>query len=288
MLIRSRGEKTFEVFNIFIMILLGMVTLFPLIHIASKSLSDEAYVLARDIVLFPKGLQFEAYRNIIGNARFARSFQNTIILTFVGTSINVMMTVITAYPLSRKRFPGQSAIMVFYVFTMFFSGGIIPSYLLMRDLKLLDSMWSLILPGTINVYNMILIKNFFMSVPDSLEESAKIDGCKQIRILFSIFFPLSLPAISTITLFYAVGHWNSYFAALMYLNSRNKYPLQLFLREMLIEETVDVVDISNLLDVAPDSVKAATIIVATVPILVIYPFLQKYFVKGVMIGAIKE
>jgi len=287
MLGRSRGEKTFEVFNIFLLILLGFATLFPLIHIASKSLSDDAYVLARDIVLLPKDIQFEAYKYILGNDRFAGSFQNTIILTFVGTFINIMMTVITAYPLSRKRFHGQSAIMVLYVFTMFFSGGIIPSYLLVRNLKLLDSIWSLILPGSISVYNMILIKNFFMSVPDSLEESAKMDGCRHIRILFSIFLPLSLPAIATITLFYAVGHWNSYFGALMYMSTRNKYPLQLFLREMLIEESVDVVDVSNLMDVAPESVKAATIIVATVPILIIYPFLQKYFVKGVMIGAIK-
>lgn len=284
----TKGEKTFQVFNNIFLIVLSFTMLFPFMHILARSLSSEVYVLSKEVILWPKGLQFGAYNYIFESQQFSRSLFNSLFITVVGSALSILMTVISAYPLSRKYFPAKGPIMLLYVITMFFSGGVIPMYLTMKNLNLLNKIWVLILPGAISPFNLILMKNFFMSIPDSIEESAKIDGCRQIRILFQIFVPLSMPAIATVLLFYSVGFWNDFFHALMYITSRKLIPLQVYLREIVIDEgSASLVDIESLMHTAPESVRAATIIAATLPILLVYPFLQKYFVKGVMVGAVK-
>jgi putative aldouronate transport system permease protein len=284
---RASSERIFAYFNTIILIFVSFLTLFPFLHIVAKSFSAEAYVLAKDVVLWPVGFTTSSYSYVLGNPRFIRAFGVSVYVTTVGTALNMLLTTITAYPLSKKRMPGKSIIMFMYVFTMMFNGGLIPTYLLVRNLGLINRLWALILPAAVIPFNMIILKNFFMSIPDSLEESAVIDGATQLRILFTIIVPLSLPAMATVGLFYAVGHWNQYFNALIYLSDRALYPLQLYLREIIIEDGAQLVDAEALMDVAPISVRGATIVAATVPILLVYPFVQKYFVKGIMIGAVK-
>lgn len=284
---RPSGERVFSYFNTLFLIFVSFLTLFPFLHIVAKSFSEEAYVLAKDVVLWPVGFTTSSYSYVLGNPRFIRAFGVSVYVTVVGTALNMLLTTITAYPLSKRRMPGKSIIMFMYVFTMMFNGGLIPTYLLVRNLGLINRLWALILPVAVIPFNMIILKNFFMSIPDSLEESAVIDGATQLRILFTIIVPLSLPAMATVGLFYAVGHWNQYFSALIYLSDRALYPLQLYLREIIIEDGAQLVDAEALMDVAPISVRGATIVAATVPILLVYPFVQKYFVKGIMIGAVK-
>ncbi len=277
----------FAVANTLFLLFVSFLTLFPFLHIVAKSFSSEAYVLAKDVVLWPKGFTLSSYSYVLGNPRFIRAFGVSVYVTCLGTTINMILTIITAYALSKSRMPGKRILMFLYVFTMMFSGGLIPTYLLVRGVGLVNKLWALMLPGAIIPFNMIILKNFFMSIPDSLEESAVIDGASQMKILLRIYVPLSLPALATVSLFYAVGHWNQYFAALIYISNRALYPLQLYLREIIIEEGAQLVDAEALMDVAPISVRGATIVAATIPILLVYPFIQKYFVKGVLIGAVK-
>jgi putative aldouronate transport system permease protein len=286
-LARTQGEKAFSVFNTGVLLFISFLTLFPFLHIVAKSFSSEHYVLAKQVVLLPRGLTTSSYAYVLGNPRFIRAFLVSVYVTTVGTAINMFLTTITAYPLSKTRMPGKGILLFAYVFTMMFNGGLIPTYLLVRSLGLVNTLWAIMLPIAITPFNMIILKNFFLSIPDSLEESAVMDGASQFRILFSLYVPLSLPAMATVGLFYAVGHWNQYFNALIYITDRALYPLQLYLREIIIEETAQLMDADALMDVAPISVRGATIVTAMVPILLVYPFVQKYFVKGVLIGAVK-
>jgi len=209
-------------------------------------------------------------------------------IVVLGVTLNMGMTVTAAYPLSRKPFPGQKAIMFLFVFTMFFSGGMIPLYLLLNDLKLLNSIWSLILPTFLSVYNLILMKNFFLSIPDEMEESAKIEGCSSFGILVRIFIPLAMPAIATLTLFYAVNHWNAFFNAMMYITDDHKQPLQIFLRNIVLDIDSGASNEEKIfLQFDMQSVKSATVILSTLPLMIIYPFVSKHFQKGVMVGAVK-
>lgn len=288
----SLGERIFELFNILFLILLCLVTLYPFIYVLFASLSEPAWVVQqRGLIWHPSGLNLEAYRLVFDNPMITSGYLNTLFIVSVGTCLNVFMTALGAYGLSRQNVMWKNPIMFFIVFTMFFSGGLIPSYLLVTGLGMLDSLWALIIPGAVSAFNLIIMRTAFQSIPHSLEESAKLDGANDFTVMIRIILPLSMPVIAVMILFYGVGHWNSWFGAMIYLRDRELYPLQLVLREILITNSTDsMLTSAGTADKMPigETIKYATIIVATVPILLLYPFLQKYFVKGVMIGAIKE
>lgn len=284
------GYKLFDVVNYTMLAILCIVTIYPVIYVFSVSVSDPMAVMQNKVTIMPIGFNLNAYKEIFKNNAIWMSYLNTIYYTIVGTIINVFMTVIGAYPLSRKKFWGRNYFMFFIAFTMFFSGGLIPTYLVVESLGLVNTRWSLLIPGAVSAFNLIVVKSFFETIPDSLEESVKIDGGNDITVLTKIFIPLSKPVIAVITLFYAVGHWNSYFNALIYLRDKSLYPLQLVLREILLMNQVN--DMLGTVDIDllkfTRAIQYATIVVSIVPMLVLYPFLQKYFVKGIVIGAIKE
>ncbi|MFD0869428.1 Inner membrane ABC transporter permease protein ycjP [Chlamydia abortus] len=288
----SLGERIFTVLNYVFFILLGMATLFPFLNIIAKSFSGEAAVVSGLVTIYPIDFQTGTYQLVLGNKQFINSFKITIIVTIIGTLSAMLMTVLAAYPLSKPHLVGRKAFLLIYVFTMLFNGGLIPTYLLMQNLGLVNTMWALFLPTMIVVFNMLIVKNYFEALPESLEESAKLDGASTGRILFSIILPLSKPVLATVGLFYAVALWNSYFAAMVYITAPELKPLQLYLKE-LIASTNEVmtqageIDVSRELNKTPEAVQAASIITATVPILCVYPFLQKYFVKGVLVGSVK-
>ena len=288
----SLSERIFEVFNILFLILLCLVTLYPFIYVLFASLSEPAWVVQqRGLIWHPSGLNLEAYRLVFDNPMITSGYLNTLFIVSAGTCLNVFMTALGAYGLSRQNVMWKNPIMFFIVFTMFFSGGLIPSYLLVTGLGMLDSLWALIIPGAVSAFNLIIMRTAFQSIPHSLEESAKLDGANDFTVMIRIILPLSMPVIAVMILFYGVGHWNSWFGAMIYLRDRELYPLQLVLREILITNSTDsMLTSAGTADKMPvgETIKYATIIVATVPILLLYPFLQKYFVKGVMIGAIKE
>lgn len=265
-----------------------VLCLVPMLHIFALSLSGNSPIMAGKITIFPMEIDMTAYKTVFGNAQMLRSLAFTILLVVLFTVISMAMSIMAAYPLTKMNLKGRDFFLFVIVITMFFSGGTIPEYLLIKNLHLLDSMWSLILPGAINAFYLLIIKTFFSSIPAELEESARMDGAGHYRILFSIVLPLSLPVMVTISLFYAVGRWNGFMDALLYITNSNLYPLQLRLYEMVINS--QVADIAEGLSSAapvPESLKAASIIFATVPILLVYPWLQRYFVSGMMIGAVK-
>lgn len=290
---RSLGSKLFDAFNVLFLCLLCITILYPMYYIVIVSISDGYYVSRGMVHWHPMGVNFEVYKSIFQYNLFIRSYGNTILYTVVGTAINIVMTILCAYPLSRKELYGRNVLTALITFTMFFSGGLIPSFLLVNSLGLRDSMWALILPGAISTYNMIVMRTSFQAIPADLHESAYLDGANDVTILTRIILPLSGAMIATITLFYAVGHWNSYFNALIYLDSREKYPLQLLLRNIVIQGADS--EMLNFAGTATDTAstivtqnyKYAAIEVAVLPILCVYPFIQKYFVKGVMIGSLK-
>jgi len=285
----TTGDKVFLAINYIFIFFIICATVYPFVYITSASISDTGPLGRGEIWLLPKGFNLDAYKLVLADPKIWAGYYNTIWYVVVGTSINLFMTTLTAYPLSRKKFAARNTIMMFIAFTMFFSGGLVPSYLLVKELGLMNSRWALVIPAAISTWNLILMRTFFENIPDSLHEAATIDGCSEPKILLRIILPLSMPIIAVMVLFYAVAHWNSYFSAMMYLNGEKYQPLQIILRKILIQyEAQDVLqDVNQGRDVVGQSVRYATIMVATIPILVIYPFLQKYFVKGVMVGAIK-
>ncbi|SDE68480.1 putative aldouronate transport system permease protein [Paenibacillus sp. UNCCL117] len=293
MLERSKGDLLFETIIHIVLGMILIVVLFPLIYVISASLSEPSAILLGEIRLLPKGFNVQAYKRVFDNADIMSGYLNTIFYTVVGTAINLVMTTLAAYPLSRKDFYGRQFVTGLVVFTMFFSGGMIPMYLLIRDLGMLNTIWALVLPGAISVWNLIIMRTFFqVSIPLEIQEAASIDGCSNSRILWRIVLPLSLPILAVMTLFYAVGHWNAFFSALIYLTDRGKYPLQLVLREILIQNQMN--EMASIADdtlmnymMQIEAIKYAVVVVANLPMLLLYPFLQKYFVKGVMIGALK-
>jgi putative aldouronate transport system permease protein len=287
------GDRLFDVINCLILVLILILVLYPLVFVAVASISDPAAVLAGEVWLLPKGIRFDGYVKVFQNHEILHGYLNTIIYTVLGTSINVIMTILAAYPLSRKDFFGRNAIMAMFVFTMFFSGGLIPTYLLIKHLGMINSIWAMVIPNAVSIWNIIIMRTFFQqSIPPEVQESAQIDGCSNIRILFGIILPLSLPILAVMTLFYSVGHWNAFFNALIYLSDRTKYPLQLILREILIQNNMQDMVQSNEESLAKsimqaESIKYAVVIIANLPVLMLYPFLQRYFVKGLTIGAVK-
>lgn len=288
---KTTGEMIFTVFNTVFMVFLCLITFYPLWHVLCASFSEPALILAhRGVLLWPKNFTLYTYEFLMEHPLLLTSYKNTLIYVLVGTSINLLMTFHGAYVLSRRNLYFKKYIMILITVTMFINGGLIPSFLVVKTLGMYNTIWALVLPGAINTYNMIMMRTFFMALPGELEESARIDGAKDLTILYRIVLPLSAPIIAVITLYYGVAHWNSWFSAMIYLQERVRYPLQIVLREILIlgnmsslqEETDETVYRS-----VEATVKYATIIVATVPILCVYPFLQKYFAKGVMVGALK-
>lgn len=270
-----------------------LVVLYPLIYIVSSSFSSPSAVSAGKVVLFPVDFSLEGYKAVFKNKDIVSGYLNTIYYALAGTFINVALTMFAAYPLARTDLPGKNKIMFIFTFTMFFSGGMIPSYMLVKDLGLMDTRWAILLPGALSVYNMIITRTFIQSsIPKEMLEASQIDGCNDIQYFFKIVLPLSKPVLAVITLFYVVGHWNAYFNAFLYLTDRKLYPLQIILREILIVNSIDpsmVVDEALLTakQGIADLLKYSLIVVSVVPMLIIYPFIQKHFAKGMMIGSVK-
>ncbi len=286
------GDYVFMALNGVFLTLVVAVTLYPFVFVAFASISDPAE-MARHMgfLVAPLGFSLGSYGMVLSNPMILAGYTNTMLYMTLGTSLNLLMTALGAYVLSRKRLMLRNFIMFLIVFTMFFSGGLVPYYLIVRGLGLANKMWALILPTAISTYNLIVMRTAFAQIPDSMEESAKIDGASDYRVLFWIIIPLAMPVVAVMILFYSVGHWNSWFPAMVFLRTREKYPLQLVLREILIASSTDSMTTeASSADKEPigETVKYATIMTATLPILFVYPFLQRYFIKGIMIGALKE
>lgn len=281
-------NRMVDVVIIIVITAASLLCLMPMLHILALSMSGNSAIMAGKVTLLPIDIDFTAYRTVFGNMQMIRSLGFTILLVSIFTVISMTMTIMAAYPLTKRHLKGRDVFLFIIVITMFFSGGMIPEYLLVRNLHLLDSIWALILPGAINAFYLLIIKTFFSSIPVELEESARIDGASQYRVLFSVVLPLSLPVLATLSLFYAVGRWNGFMDALLYITNSNLYPLQLRLYEMVVNSQVNSM-LEGLSSVAPvpESLKAASIMFATLPILLVYPWLQRYFVSGMMIGAVK-
>ncbi|HJC22450.1 MAG TPA: carbohydrate ABC transporter permease [Candidatus Eisenbergiella merdavium] len=285
---RKKG-LLFDLLNGAVLTLVALVTLYPFLYVVFASFSDPLELMSNSGLLFaPMGFSLDAYVRVFENPSIYSGYANTIFYVVVGTLVNIIATCMAAYVLSRKQFMLRRFLTVMFIFTMYFNGGLIPSYLLIKDLDLINSRLALILPGAVNTFNLMIMITGFEGVPESLEESARMDGAGDWTILFRIIMPLAKPTIMVMVLYYAVGHWNSWFNAMIYLRDADKMPLQIFLRDILTRSQlgamsgqVDVEDVGL-------TIKYATIIVSTVPILCIYPFIQKHFVKGVMIGAVKE
>jgi putative aldouronate transport system permease protein len=294
----SGRDKVFLICNYIYVFLAFIVVAYPVIYMISASISDPKLVGSGEMWLWPKGITFEGYQRVFQNSSIWTGYGNTILYTVVGTSINLLVTLPAAYALSRRDFMGRNFFMGMFMVTMFFGGGLVPSYLLVKELGMVNTMWAIVIPSAASIWNIIVARTFFQSsIPKELQEAAQIDGCTNLRLFMKIILPLSMPIIAVMALFYGVGNWNSYFSALIYLNDAAKYPLQLVLRQILVLQEMSAQG-GGALDAASASalnnkaeiaslVKYAVIIVATAPIIAIYPFLQRYFVQGVMIGSVK-
>ena len=288
----TRADKTFDVLNYIILTFCFLIVAYPLYFIVIASVSDPVNVYAGKVFLYPVHASLDGYRRIVEYKSFFTGYCNTAIYTLIGTLVNVVLTIPGAYALSRKDLVGRNAVMMMITFTMLFSGGMIPNYLLVCELGLYNTMWALILPGAVSSWNLIVARTFFQqTIPDELLEAAQLDGATNTQFFLRVVLPLSKPIIAVMVLFYAVGHWNSYFSAMIYLSDPNKYPLQLVLRSILFENSFGdmVEDAANLAaqQRLGDMIKYGIIIASSLPLLILYPFLQRYFIQGVMIGAVK-
>jgi putative aldouronate transport system permease protein len=286
----SLGDKTFDVLNYVFLSLLGIITLYPILNVVAISLSDYASYVRNPLMVFPVDLDLSAYGQILTSPLLLSSYRNTIFVTVVGTILNVTITVLTAYPLAKAKIRGDRWVMFVIILTMLFSGGMIPTFLVVKGLHLYNTLWAVMIPTLISTYNFIIVKTFFESIPDALEESAKIDGAGHLYILFKIVIPLSLPLMATISLFYGVANWNRFFEAMLYLNDRSNWTLTILLREIITENS-DLFSSNDPMateKLYPKTMQSATIVVAILPILFSYPFMQKYFIKGIMLGAVKQ
>lgn len=288
----SKGDRVFTVMNYLLLCLIIGLMIYPLIYVVSASLSNPERMLLGELWLFPKDLTFESYRLAFTNPDIWIGYRNTIFYTVLGTVINLTMSLMIAYPLSRKDFYGRGMITAFIIFTMFFNGGMIPTFLLVRDLGMLNTVWAVMIPGAVSVYNVIIMRTFFQGIPEEIREAASIDGSTNLHFLWKIVLPLSTPIIAVMALFYGVGHWNAFFDALIYLQDSQMYPLQLFLRQMLIQDDMTALTTSGTDGVAQhilrvEGLKYSLVLIASLPMLIVYPFLQKFFIKGVMIGSLK-
>lgn len=293
----SRADKAFDVTLFIILTLILIIVAYPLYFVIIASISDPQAVSGGDVTFLPVGFSLDGYAEVFKDTRVMRSFVNSIFYTTVGTCINLIVTIPTAYTLSRRQFAGKKFVTFFYMVTMFVSGGMIPTYLVVKNMHMLDTMWSLIVPGAMSVYNMIVARTFFeSSLPEELFEAATVDGCGHTKFFFKIALPLSKAIIAIMVLYYGIGHWNNYFSALLYMKTESKYPLQLVLRSILISNeanlsmAVTTPEMQQALQeqqALVDLMKYSLIIVSSIPVMILYPFIQKHFVKGVMIGSVK-
>ena len=292
-LAQTRADKVFEVVNLIVLTMILVITLVPFLIVVQRSFVPPEEVMRSSgglSSLIPRHITLDYYRYVVTNPILWRAYGVTILRTVLGTAINLLVTVLTAYPLSKRQLPGNKGLMTFFFITMIFSGGMIPSYLLVTSLGLQDTIWALVLPGAMSVYNMIIKRTFLRSLPEELEESARIDGCHDIMILFRIILPLSLPAIASVGLFYAVWHWNTFMDGVLYITDRKLWPLQILLRETMLTSSMSELELSNAfaeVTPPPQGLIATEIIVTMLPIICLYPMLQKYFVKGILIGSVK-
>ncbi|MDR1536979.1 MAG: carbohydrate ABC transporter permease [Clostridiales bacterium] len=288
----STGEKTFAIVNYTFLTLLALLCILPFLHMLAISFSSSAAATAGRVGLWPVDFTTASYQYAIQKREFIAAFLVTIRRTLLGVTIDLAVLILTAYPLSKsnRELPGRTAISWIFVITMFVSGGLIPTYLVVSGTHLKNTIWALIIPGVVKAYYITILLNFFRQIPKELEESAVMDGASQIRVLLSIYLPLSLPALATLTIFDTVGHWNEWFSGMIYMSSQIKYPLQTFLRGIIVAPNYDLMDRTQMELMAKISSKtfqAAQIIIATVPILAVYPFMQKYFISGMMLGSLK-
>jgi len=283
-------SRIFDYTLYIIVFILLVVCLAPMLHVASISLSSNAAILSRKVYIWPVELNLDSYRVVFSDITMIRSLLFTVVLTVTYTVMSMVMTILAAYPLSKKNLKGRSFFLLLIIITMYFSGGMIPDYILIKNLKLLNSFWALVLPGLISAFNMIVMKTFFSSLPESLEESALIDGASFLTILVRIVLPLSLPVLATLSLFYAVGRWNYFMDSLLYITDSKLYPIQLKLYQIVynnMQLEISAIEGSIASNLLPESLKAASVMFSTIPILLVYPWLQKHFVTGIMIGSIK-
>lgn len=285
----SKGDRLFTVIVYVVLTIFGLSIILPFVHLLSVSLSDQIAVSNNMVTFLPVKPTVSAYRFVIENKQFWNGFKTTLLVTFLGTLGALIVTTLTAYPLSIVKFKGRKFFLVFFIIVMLFSGGLIPNYILIVGLGLRDTYAALILPGLLSVYNMLLIKNFFETLPESLFESAKIDGAGELTIFLKIVLPLSLPTLATISLFYAIGFWNAYFNGMLYISTPSKMPLQTYLQTLLNMSMIPAHELPpDMADsISTETIRAASIFAATVPILILYPFLQKFFVKGLVLGSEK-
>jgi putative aldouronate transport system permease protein len=288
----TKGMKIFGVFNMVFLIFTCLVCLVPFIHVIALSFSDNSAVMGGLVKLWPVRFTVEPYRYVMERVAFWRAFLVSMNRVILGGGINVFLVILLAYPLSKskEKFRFRTVYVWFFFFTMLFSGGLIPSYILLKELHLMNKIWALVLPGSVQVFNIILMLNFFRDVPEELEDAAFIDGASHWRTLWQIYVPISLPAVATITLFSVVGHWNSWFDGMIYMNTPEKYPLQTYLQSIVIKfdfQTMSATEAERLAKLNDRSVKGAQMIVAAIPILMVYPFLQRYFISGIKLGSVK-
>lgn len=284
----SAGSRAFAIANTALLVLLCVVTIYPFVHVASIAFSTYPEAIRTGLHLYPREVDLSSIKRVFAAPEIWTAYYNTVWRTVIGTVLSVLVTGMGAYALSKKTLPFRRTIMTMFVFTMYFSGGIIPAFLLMRSLHLLNSRWAMVLPHLVWGFNIIVMRNFFMTIPESLEESAQIDGASDFRIFFAIIVPLSLAVIATIAMWMGVFHWNAYFDNLIYMTDRGKYVLQRMIRSLIIDADMGGLESMNDASVlSPEQLKAATILISTIPILFVYPFAQKYFIKGVMIGGVK-
>ena len=288
----SVQDKLYKIIIYLLVTIFAVACLYPFIYVLMMSVTPYQEYLSNPMRLFPTRLDFSAYKTLLGFPLIYSGYRVTIFITLVGTAINIVLMCLTAYPLSKKDLKGRGFILGLIVFTMFFNGGMIPNFYLIRTLKLYNTIWALIIPGVLSAYNLILMKNFISQIPDSLEESAVIDGANEFVILWKIIVPLSKPAIATFIIFYAVGQWNTLFSAILYTSKRELWPLMLILREMVVEDSMMMAFSGNSAAMDQEmttifTMKMAVIIITVLPILCIYPFMQKHFTKGIMMGSVK-
>ena len=288
----SYGERLFGVIIHIVLVVIGIVTLFPLYYVFVVSFTDPVEYYQRGLILFPRHWSLDAYRYLLSTPTFMRAMSISGFLAIMGTACGLVVTSALSYALSRRRLIGRSVIMLLILLTILFHPGIIPPYLVVREVGLIDSLWALILPVATSGWYVLLMRSFFSNIPDGLEEAAIIDGCNDISVFVKIILPLSLPALAAFGLFFAVFHWNTFFHAILYINDFEKWPLQVLLRNMLIESSTGAsgavaAELTAQQNIPTETLKMAAVVIATLPIIVVYPFLQKHFAKGVMLGSVK-
>jgi putative aldouronate transport system permease protein len=287
----SKGEKAFYGVNYVVLALIGLSCVLPMVHILALSLSDPHAVMSGNVVFWPKGWTLKAYEQLILGTDIVNAFKNNVIITVVGTALSMFFTILAAYPLSRRDMYGRRIFTMAIVFTMLFTGGLIPNYLVIKSLGLVNTYGALWLPALVSAYNMLVLRTYFESQPIEMEEAARIDGCNEWRLMLRIILPLSMPVLAALTLFYAVGFWNQFMSVLIYMNDTKKYNMTVMVQQMIASQSllreITSLQPEDIKNMTPETIKSAGVFVLIVPMLIIYPFLQKYFVKGVMIGAIK-